>query len=34
MRVATTVWAADDRFMSLKAGCAISITSILGIEFF
>ncbi|MDX5420937.1 MAG: hypothetical protein LPK14_01685 [Hymenobacteraceae bacterium] len=33
-RVATTVWAVDDRFMTLKAGCSIPITSIANIEFF
>ncbi|OKL39417.1 hypothetical protein [Pontibacter flavimaris] len=33
-RVDTTVWAVDDRFMTLKAGCAIPVTSIVGIEFF
>lgn len=33
-RVDTTVWAVDERFMTLKAGCAIPVTSIIGIEFF
>ncbi|PTX19352.1 hypothetical protein C8N40_10483 [Pontibacter mucosus] len=33
-RVDTTVWAVDDRFMTLKAGCSIPVTSIVGIEFF
>lgn len=33
-RVDTTVWAVDDKFMTLKAGCAIPITSIIRIEFF
>jgi hypothetical protein len=33
-RVDTTVWAVDDKFMTLKAGCAIPTTSIVGIEFF
>ncbi|ARS34119.1 hypothetical protein [Pontibacter actiniarum] len=33
-RVDTTVWAVDDKFMTLKAGCAIPVNSILGIEFF
>ncbi|WP_266204399.1 hypothetical protein [Pontibacter kalidii] len=33
-RVDTTVWAVDDRYMTLKAGCSIPVTSIIGIEFF
>lgn len=33
-RVDTTVWCVDDRFLTLKAGCAIPTTSIIGIEFF
>jgi hypothetical protein len=33
-RVDTTVWAVDDRYMTLKAGCSIPITSIIGIEFY
>jgi hypothetical protein len=33
-RVDTTVWAVDDKFMTLKAACSIPITSIVGIEFF
>lgn len=33
-RVDTTVWAVDEKFMTLKAGCAIPIPSIIGIEFF
>ncbi|WP_439881711.1 hypothetical protein ACSX1A_00860 [Pontibacter sp. MBLB2868] len=33
-RVDTTVWAVDDMYMTLKAGCAIPIASIIGIEFF
>ncbi|MCJ8167600.1 hypothetical protein MKJ04_22345 [Pontibacter sp. E15-1] len=33
-RVDTTVWAVDERFMTLKAGCSIPIPSIIGIEFF
>lgn len=34
MRVDTTVWAVDEKYMTLKAGCAIPVTSIVGIEFF
>lgn len=33
-RVDTTVWAVDERYISLKAGCSIPITSIIGMEFF
>ena len=33
-RVDTTVWAVDEKYMTLKAGCSIPITSIIGIEFF
>ena len=33
-RVDTTVWAVDDRFMTLKAGCIIPTSSIVGVEFF
>ncbi|GAB3829539.1 hypothetical protein [Pontibacter rugosus] len=33
-RVDTTVWAVDDKYMTLKAGCSIPVTSIIGIEFF
>ncbi|WP_276498179.1 hypothetical protein [Pontibacter litorisediminis] len=33
-RVDTTVWAVDEKFMTLKAGCSIPVTSIIGIEFF
>ena len=33
-RVDTTVWAVDEKSITLKAGCSIPITSILGIEFF
>ncbi|MBC5993325.1 hypothetical protein [Pontibacter cellulosilyticus] len=33
-RVDTTVWAVDDKYMMLKAGCFIPIASIVGVEFF
>lgn len=33
-RVDTTVWAVDDKYMTLKAGCFIPINSIVGVEFF
>lgn len=33
-RVDTTVWAVDDKYMTLKGGCFIPIASIVGIEFF
>lgn len=33
-RVDTTVWAVDERFMTLKAGCAIPVSSVVGVEFF
>lgn len=33
-RVDTTIWTVDDLFITLKAGCAIPISSILGVEFF
>ncbi|WP_114783138.1 hypothetical protein [Botryobacter ruber] len=33
-RVETTVWCVDDKYLVLKAGCAIPVTSIIGIEFF
>lgn len=33
-RVDMTVWAVDEGYMTLKAGCSIPITSIIGIEFF
>ena len=33
-RVDTTVWAVDEKYITLKAGCSIPITSIIGIEFF
>ncbi|AKD03514.1 hypothetical protein POKO110462_06145 [Pontibacter korlensis] len=33
-RVDTTVWAVDDKYMTLKAGCSIPVSSIIGIEFF
>ncbi|RIJ33475.1 hypothetical protein [Pontibacter oryzae] len=33
-RVDTTVWAVDEKYMTLKAGCSIPVTSIIGIEFF
>ena len=33
-RVDTTVWAADDKYLTLKAGCCIPIASVVNIEFF
>jgi hypothetical protein len=33
-RVDTTVWAVDDRFMTLKAGCCIPTSSVVAVEFF
>lgn len=33
-RVDTTVWAFDQDFITLKAGCSIPLRSIVGIEFF
>ncbi|WP_299824215.1 hypothetical protein [uncultured Pontibacter sp.] len=33
-RVDTTVWAVDDKYITLKAGCFIPISSIVGVEFF
>ncbi|WP_187263060.1 hypothetical protein [Pontibacter beigongshangensis] len=33
-RVATSVWAVDEKFISFKAGCAIPTSAIIDIEFF
>ncbi|WP_347158241.1 hypothetical protein [Pontibacter chitinilyticus] len=33
-RVDTTIWALDEKFIMLKAACAIPIIAIMGIEFF
>lgn len=33
-KVSTTIWTVDDLFITLKAGCALPIAAILGIEFF
>ncbi|WP_242916686.1 hypothetical protein [Pontibacter liquoris] len=33
-RVDTTVWTLDEKFIMLKAACALPIIAILGIEFF
>lgn len=33
-RVDTTVWAVDDKYLTLKGGCVIPISSIINIEFF
>lgn len=33
-RVETTVWTADDKFITLKAGCSIPLGAIVNVEFF
>lgn len=33
-RVETTVWTADDRYITLKAGCSIPLESIVNVEFY
>ncbi|MEJ8803925.1 hypothetical protein [Pontibacter sp. H249] len=33
-RVDTTVWSVDDKYMTLKAGCFIPISSIVEVEFY
>lgn len=33
-RVDTTVWAVDDKYMTLKGGCFIPISSIVSVEFY
>ncbi|MBC5775190.1 hypothetical protein H8S95_14015 [Pontibacter sp. KCTC 32443] len=33
-RVDTTVWAVDDKFMTLKGGCCIPTSSVVGVEFY
>lgn len=33
-RVDTTVWAVDDKYMSLKGGCCIPISSVVNVEFY
>jgi len=33
-RVDTTVWAVDDKYMTLKGGCCIPISSIVNVEFY
>jgi len=33
-RVETTVWTVDDKFVTLKAGCAIPLRAIVDVEFF
>ena len=33
-RVDTTVWAVDEKYMTLKGGCFIPISCIVGVEFF
>jgi hypothetical protein len=33
-RVETTVWTADDKYITLKAGCSIPLGSIVNVEFY
>ena len=33
-RVDTTVWAVDDKYLTLKCGCFIPVSSIVGVEFY
>ena len=33
-RVDTTVWAVDDKYMTLKGGCCIPVASVVGVEFY
>lgn len=33
-RVDTTVWAVDEKYMTLKGGCCIPTSSIVGVEFY
>jgi hypothetical protein len=34
LRVDTTVWTVEDKYITLKAGCSIPLQSIVGVEFF